>query len=46
MQMFEIQIDSLFGVFELWDFGFSPDFDVRILDFLMPQTRLVPAWPG
>jgi hypothetical protein len=34
-----------FAVFEHLNFEFVSDFDIRISDFSMPQTCLVPAWP-
>jgi hypothetical protein len=37
---------SLFLVFEPLNFEIVSDFDIRISDFSMPQTRLVPAMPG
>jgi hypothetical protein len=37
---------SLIAVFEILNFEFVSDFDIRISDFLMPQTCLVPAMPG
>jgi hypothetical protein len=36
----------LIAVFEILNFEFVSDFDIRISDFLMPQTCLVPAMPG
>jgi hypothetical protein len=37
---------SWFAVFELLNFEFVSDFDIRISDFSMPRTCLVPALPG
>jgi len=37
---------SLFVVFEPLNFEIVSDFDIRISDFSMPQTCLVPAMPG
>jgi hypothetical protein len=37
---------SWFAVFELLNFEFVSDFDIRISDFSMPRTCLVPAMPG
>jgi hypothetical protein len=37
---------SLFAVFELLNFEFVSDFDIRISDFSMPQTCMVSAMPG
>jgi len=37
---------SLFAVFELLNFEFVSDFDIRIPDFSTPQSCLVPAMPG
>jgi len=39
--MLKTQIDYLFGLFELLNFEFVLDFDIRISDFPMPQTCLV-----
>jgi hypothetical protein len=36
----------LFAVFELLNFEFVSDFDIRIPDFSTPQSCLVPAMPG
>jgi hypothetical protein len=37
---------SWFAVFELLNFEFVSDFDIRISDFSMPGTCLVPATLG
>jgi hypothetical protein len=37
---------SLFAVIERLNFEFVSDFDIRISDFLMPPTSLVPTNPG
>jgi hypothetical protein len=37
---------SWFAVFELLNFEFVSDFDIRISDFSMPRTCLVPAMLG
>jgi hypothetical protein len=37
---------SWFAVFELLNFEFASDFDIRISDFSTPRTCLVPATPG
>ena len=39
-------ICSWFAVFEPLNFEFVSDFDIRISDFSMPQTCMVPAMPG
>jgi len=36
---------SWFAVLEPLNFEFVSDFDIRISDFSMPKTCLVPAWP-
>jgi len=37
---------SGFAFFEHLNFEFVSDFDIRISDFSMPRTCLVPAMPG
>jgi hypothetical protein len=37
---------SLFAVFEILNFEFVSDFDIRISDFSIRQTCLVPDMPG
>jgi hypothetical protein len=37
---------SWFAVFEHLNFEFVSDFDIRISDFSIHQTFLVPAWLG
>jgi len=37
---------SWFAVFEHSNFEFASDFDIRISDFSMPRTCLVPAMSG
>jgi hypothetical protein len=37
------KVSSLFGVFEVLDFEFVSDFDIRVSDFSIPQPCLVPA---
>jgi hypothetical protein len=39
------KVFSWFAVFEFLNFEFVSDFDIRISDFSMPRTRLVPATP-
>jgi hypothetical protein len=38
-------VSSWFAVLENLNFEFVSDFDIRISDFSMPQTCLVPAMP-
>jgi len=44
--MFQIQIPFLFAFFEFLNFEFVSGFDIRISDFPMSQTCLVPAMTG
>jgi len=37
---------SWVAVLELLNFKFVSDFDIRISDFSMPRTCLIPAMPG
>jgi len=37
---------SWFAVFELLNFEFVSDFDIRISDFSMPRNCLIPAMPS
>ena len=43
--MLKIRKSFLCWVFLNLDFEFVSDFDIRISDFSIPQTLLVPAWP-